>query len=95
MLTDDHPVSGHPGLPICCCGFVSPPAAAPTIRQQASPEDLHAQAPFITERARAMSREVREITRAREEEFFDFIEPEDPARFRCMPKRADLNMRKN
>lgn len=63
------------------------------IRREVAPEDQRAQALYITEQGHAMAQEVREIIRAQEEEFFDFIAPEDRAEFMRMLKRAYLNMR--
>jgi DNA-binding MarR family transcriptional regulator len=64
------------------------------IRRETEAEDQRAQALFITEQGHALAQTVREIVRAQEDEFFDFIEPEDRAQFMGMLKRAYLNMRK-
>ena len=64
------------------------------IRRETAPEDQRAQALFITEKGQALAKEVREIIRAQEQEFFDFIEPEDRAHFMRILKRTYLNMRK-
>lgn len=64
------------------------------VLRRTAPDDQRAQALFITERGKALARQVRDIVRAQEEEFFDFIEPEDRAHFMCILKRAYLNMRK-
>lgn len=67
---------------------------AGVIRREVSAKDQRAQALFITEKGHALSQEVREIIRAQEAEFFDFIAPEDRAQFMQMLKRVYLNMRK-
>ena len=64
------------------------------MRVRRSLDDQRAQALFITEQGHALAQTVREIVRAQEDEFFDFIAPEDRAQFMGMLKRAYLNMRK-
>ena len=63
------------------------------VRRESAPDDQRAHALFITKKGHALSLEVREIIRAQEAEFFDFIAPEDRAQFMRMLKRAYLNMR--
>ncbi|SFJ21457.1 MarR family winged helix-turn-helix transcriptional regulator [Celeribacter neptunius] len=64
------------------------------IRREADAEDQRAQALHITDKGHALAEEVREIIRAQEEEFFDFIAPEDRVQFMRILKRTYLNMRK-
>ncbi|MBT9384294.1 MarR family transcriptional regulator [Pseudooceanicola sp. CBS1P-1] len=66
---------------------------AGTIRREAAQDDQRAQALFITDKGHALADEVREIIRCQEEEFFDFIEPEDRDQFMRQLKRAYLKMR--
>lgn len=63
------------------------------MRRETSAEDQRAQSLFITEKGHALAQEVRQIIRAQEEEFFDFIAPEDRLELMRMLKRAYLNMR--
>ncbi|WP_074646706.1 MarR family winged helix-turn-helix transcriptional regulator [Celeribacter baekdonensis] len=64
------------------------------VQRDIDPDDQRAQALSITEKGHDVSQQVREIIRAQETEFFDFIAPEDRADFMRMLKRAYLNMRK-
>lgn len=64
------------------------------IRRETAPDDQRAQALYITEQGHALAKTVTKIIRAQEEEFFDFIAPEDRVQFMCMLKRANQNMRK-
>lgn len=64
------------------------------IRREAAEDDQRAQALFITEKGHELAEQVRGIIREQEDEFFDFIEPEDREAFMRMLKRAYLNMRK-
>jgi DNA-binding MarR family transcriptional regulator len=64
------------------------------IRRESAADDQRAQALFITEQGHALAQTVREIIRTQENEFFDFIAPEDREQFMCILKRTYLNMRK-
>lgn len=64
------------------------------IERKTAEDDQRAQALFITEQGHALAQTVRGIIRQQEEEFFDFIAPEDREQFMRMLKRTYLNMRK-
>lgn len=64
------------------------------VRREVDAEDQRAQALYITDKGRAVAEELRQIIRAQEEEFFDFIAPDDRRDFMRMLRRAYLNMRK-
>ncbi|PTV95445.1 MarR family transcriptional regulator [Rhodobacter aestuarii] len=84
VLMRDRPATGR---------IIEGMVAAGLIRREEDPADQRAQSLFITEKGQALAQEVRAIIRAQEEEFFDFIAPEDRAQFMRMLKRAYLNMR--
>ncbi len=63
------------------------------IRREADADDQRAQALYITEKGSALAQEVREIIRAQENDFFDFIPSEDREEFMRVLKRAYINMR--
>lgn len=63
------------------------------IRREIDAEDQRAQALYITEKGSALAQEVRDIIRAQEDDFFDFIPSEDRDEFKRMLQRAYMNMR--
>lgn len=85
VLMRDRPATGR---------IIDALVKAGDIRRETDTEDQRAQALFITERGHAVAEEVRQIIRVQEEEFFDFIAPDDRREFMRMLKRAYLNMRK-
>lgn len=85
VLMRDRPATGR---------IIDTLVKAGDIRRETDAVDQRAQALFITEKGHALADQVRSIIRQQEEEFFDFIEPEDREVFMRMLKRAYLNMRK-
>jgi DNA-binding MarR family transcriptional regulator len=85
VLMRDRPATGR---------IIDPLVSAGHIRREMSAEDQRAQALFITKKGHELAQEVRQIIRDQEEEFFDFIAPEDRQDFMRMLKRVYLNMRK-
>ncbi len=63
------------------------------IYRKTDTEDQRAQALYITEKGSVLAQEVRDIIRAQENDFFDFIPDEDRAEFMRVLKRAYINMR--
>ncbi|NVO23328.1 MarR family winged helix-turn-helix transcriptional regulator [Donghicola mangrovi] len=63
------------------------------IRRESDEDDQRAQSLFITEKGSALAQEVRDIIRTQENDFFDFIPPEDRQEFMRVLKRAYINMR--
>lgn len=85
VLMRDRPATGR---------IVDRLVQAGAIRRETAADDQRAQALFITPVGHRLADEIRDIVRAQEAEFFDFIAPEDRAQFMVMLKRAYLNMRK-
>lgn len=84
VLMRDRPATGR---------IIDRMVSAGIIRRETSTEDQRAQALYITDKGHELAEKVREIIRAQEAEFFDFIAPEDRDQFMQMLKRVYLNMR--
>lgn len=84
VLMRDRPATGR---------IIDPLVQMGHIRREVSAEDQRAHGLFITQKGRALAQEVRQIIRDQEDEFFDFIAPEDRREFMRMLKSAYLNMR--
>ena len=63
------------------------------IERSTAEDDQRAQALTITPKGHGIAEQVRGIVRQQEEEFFDFIAPEDRAQFMRLLKRAYMRMR--
>jgi DNA-binding MarR family transcriptional regulator len=63
------------------------------IRRESDADDQRAQALYITDKGSALAQEVRDIIREQQDDFFDFIPPEDRDEFMRMLQRAYINMR--
>lgn len=85
VLMRDRPATGR---------IVDRLVQAGAVRRETAPDDLRAQALFITPTGHRLADEIRDIVRAQEAEFFDFIPEADRGQFMRMLKRAYLNMRK-
>ncbi|MCA0043489.1 MarR family winged helix-turn-helix transcriptional regulator [Celeribacter litoreus] len=85
VLMRDRPTTGR---------IIDALVKAGDIRREADADDQRAHALFITERGHEVAEQVRNVIQLQEDEFFDFIEPEDREVFMRMLKRAYLNMRK-
>ncbi|MEM5477988.1 MarR family transcriptional regulator [Pacificibacter sp. AS14] len=85
VLMRDRPATGR---------IIDPLVKAGHIRREISAEDQRAHGLFITQKGHELAQEVRQIIRDQEEEFFDFIAPEDRQDFMRMLKSAYLNVRK-
>lgn len=63
------------------------------VSRMTASDDLRAQALTITPEGHDLAEKVREIIRAQERDFFDFIAPEDRAQFLRILKRTYMRMR--
>lgn len=85
VLMRDRPATGR---------IIDPLVKAGHLRRETNEDDQRAHGLFITPKGHDLAQEVRQIIRDQEDEFFDFIAPEDRQDFMRMLKTAYLNMRK-